>query len=953
MKNQNSQESQLLVNFDTVRAYLALLNQLGVLIVELRHFKSGKYQKFSTDNTGIDSVIRWIIDSNLSSETINCSFNLLKEEAILSSTAIKDTDIQSYRFIMLDFDSVRPKGKSSNDSEYQAAIDDARNVAVHLNEVGFKSMFLFGSGNGAHLFILLGENHADDIKETVKSFTQIISNRFSTDQVEIDTVVANPARFGKLIGTPSTKGENTADRPHRISCFLNMPSSNKVMEVTSVETLIRYVEDNKKDLLVKQQVEGSFSPSKTFCNDFVYVDVAAWLSYYKLDYYTKPGDYPGVLLYILRECPFGKHSHNQNGVSISESESGRARFRCLHASDENKTIYDLQELYPIPESARIENNKKWELPDIESLENGQNYYFDDFTMDNNFIYKTINNKKTIIANTMFICVVRMDAKTALTKYLLRYKSNGEWHEKLIDAEFLQITSFRKLSRYNVIFNPGHEGNVVEFLNLMKAGIPIIKTYEENGWIQDGDDLFFRTNQIYSEKGARDCPVPEVNVMSFERAGTFEEYSDFVKKRLIGTNLELAICIALGTIVGGFLKISGIVSIVNFIVNFCGLTSTGKSTILLIIASMVGNPDFNMRTMNATSAAIIKLASNNHGVPLILDELGAKFDKNISNTIYALGMGEERLRMSKDRSLVPQERFEVITCLSSEERLKTYLQNIGGLEARYLEFENIELTKSATEAEEIKSFISTHYGTVYDEILKKVFEVGPEVITDYFNQSRNVLLDKMKEDHLKHRISGNLAILRAGAMLGSELLDWQMSFDKIDNLLIGAYEQKFNDDDLDINQFEAICQHIAANAHKFIVNGSRQRFSNGMIGKATIDSDGIKVNVFTVYFHNLIKKMFNVNDPNEIIHKLLSEGNLASEKDRNTKRVHINKVKYSTYELLLPTAYKPFFGIIEGGDNSKLYEEGVRKYPEATGFFTDVESSEVIIQESLTNFFNEE
>jgi len=134
-----------------------------------------------------------------------------------------DTDIIKRRWLPIDCDPVRPSGISSSDVEHAAAIARAKSIRDTLYFEGWPDPILADSGNGAHLLYRIDEP-ADDGGLTQRTL-QGLAARFSNGAVAVDTMTFNPARIWKLYGTTARKGDNTSERPHRISCILEVPSA--------------------------------------------------------------------------------------------------------------------------------------------------------------------------------------------------------------------------------------------------------------------------------------------------------------------------------------------------------------------------------------------------------------------------------------------------------------------------------------------------------------------------------------------------------------------------------------------------------------------------------------------------------------------------------------------------------------------------------------------------------
>ncbi|WP_278530614.1 DUF927 domain-containing protein [Enterococcus asini] len=896
-------------NFSQVKKFLSLFYQLDVSVIEARAFNLTDHKtiskQFSTDDNGINMLCQWIQDNDLTERTINCTFNMINDDSLNKSGFIKDSDIESYRFLFIDVDSVKKvKGESATAAEKKAAVDLAKKILDHLKEEGFSSPIVVDSGNGTHIFIPVERNKALEAKKVFQSFLKVLSGRYSNGDVQVDTSVFNPSRLCKLVGTPATKGTSTEERPYRPSTLLEVP--NEIID-TPISAIEKYV--NKYDMRNNGQ-----SNTRNIRNPYesetqiIYADAEKWLAHYNLSFHTKDGDIEGMKLLILDQCPLDVHSNNQNGSSISMSKEGICNFRCLHESHKDKNIGDFATKYPIPPEA-YPNVIEKEIPTISGLEEGKQFVFDEFILLLDGVYKFIKGARVKIADAMFISRVFMEEETNITKYRFHYRANNKWHEKVIDAGLVQLSGFRSLTKINVTFKAGHEMAVVDFLNTLKSLLPLDVVKNEVGWGFLDDDVTYQSSYLYSKKNKLPILSSENSALSFEQKGSFEEYSEFVKKKILGTNLEMAICIAFGAICAGYLKAVGVSELVNVIVSVCGLSATGKTTLMFYIASFMGNPRRNMRTMNATQAAIIKMATRKHGTVLLLDEAGATGLNDLSSLFYSLALGEERLRLTKDSNLKSQEQFEVLTCISSEQKMKSLIQGHSGLQARFIEFQDITWTKSAKQSDDIKRFVANHYGVAYDAALTKLFEIGPEHITEWFDECKQALQPHMEEHHLKSRILNNLAILRVGGMMAKKVLDWEMSMDLIDELLLQSYANKFQqDDDATDDPYESICQYIVGYSSKFIIQGNHNKNFSGFWGKITFTDTVIKVNIIPLFFKKMVKNLFNVSDPTSIIHQLKEGGNISAEKDRNTKRVRINKEPVVTYELLLSLDYKPYFSI---------------------------------------------
>ncbi len=134
-----------------------------------------------------------------------------------------DVDIVARRWLPVDFDPVRPADVSSTALEKQAALWRARETRDYLTEQGWPEPVVGNSGNGAHLLYRIDLPNDQESLELVKGVLEALSFKFSDEAVEVDTTTCNAARIWKLYGTTARKGDDTVERPHRVSGLLEVP----------------------------------------------------------------------------------------------------------------------------------------------------------------------------------------------------------------------------------------------------------------------------------------------------------------------------------------------------------------------------------------------------------------------------------------------------------------------------------------------------------------------------------------------------------------------------------------------------------------------------------------------------------------------------------------------------------------------------------------------------------
>jgi hypothetical protein len=239
----------------------------------------------------------------------------------------KDTEISRIRNLLIDIDPIRPEGISSTDAEHEAALEMSQIILADLTQDGCSEPLMGDSGNGAHLIFPLDLPNAQENIDLVKAVLETLSLRYQEHlarlNLELDQAVFNPARLTKLYGTWARKGDNTPDRPHRLSRIISLP---KARNPVSIELLQKLAGVAGKQELPRT---GTKAPSKGK------LDVEAYLSRYGKEVVRVKPHGDGIL-YCLAECIFDS-THADNDAAIGQQADGLLYYQCFHDSCHGRT----------------------------------------------------------------------------------------------------------------------------------------------------------------------------------------------------------------------------------------------------------------------------------------------------------------------------------------------------------------------------------------------------------------------------------------------------------------------------------------------------------------------------------------------------------------------------------------------------------------------------------------
>ncbi len=112
----------------------------------------------------------------------------------------KDHEIKKITNFPIDIDPRRPEGTSSTKKQHKEAIALANTIKSYLEELGWPEPLTGDSGNGAHLIYKVNLENTQANVDILKQCLQAISKKFTTEELEVDESVFNPARLFTDIG---------------------------------------------------------------------------------------------------------------------------------------------------------------------------------------------------------------------------------------------------------------------------------------------------------------------------------------------------------------------------------------------------------------------------------------------------------------------------------------------------------------------------------------------------------------------------------------------------------------------------------------------------------------------------------------------------------------------------------------------------------------------------------
>jgi hypothetical protein len=237
-----------------------------------------------------------------------------------------DNNVIRLCWLLVDVDPKRATGISATDGEKTCAREKVAAVQSYLQSLGWPDPVRCDSGNGYHLLYRL--DLATEEKELVKRCLQALAAKFDDKRVEIDTRVWNPSRICKLPGTWARKGEDVADRPHRLASMIEAPAEllpvpSELLEALADELQAKAAPKQAPAPSANGQASGHYSHR---------LDVGRWLTDRGRKFRVKDqAEGNGRTVFVLAECPFDP-SHADPDSCIMQAPSGELSAQCFHNS---------------------------------------------------------------------------------------------------------------------------------------------------------------------------------------------------------------------------------------------------------------------------------------------------------------------------------------------------------------------------------------------------------------------------------------------------------------------------------------------------------------------------------------------------------------------------------------------------------------------------------------------
>ena len=218
---------------------------------------------------------------------------------------------------------------------------------------------------------------------------------------------------------------------------------------------------------------------------------------------------------------------------------------------------------------------------------------------------------------------------------------------------------------------------------------------------------------------------------------------------------------------------------SLMLNICGKTSQGKTTIMMLCMSLWSkSDDQNICTSwYNTENAICARLNGLEGVPFLLDDTSQGSTKDFTNVIYNIEDGKSKGRLNKVFKNGDVETWNSCIFSTSEKSMyeKTDKEKEGILR-RLVEVNVVQgdLIKDEVEAQKVAETCKENYGCVGMDFVNKLFKNGLtennfEKLSKCYTAEKTRLQISVGEDGISKGLAEKLAVVLLAAKLGREYI----------------------------------------------------------------------------------------------------------------------------------------------------------------------------------------
>lgn len=448
-------------------------------------------------------------------------------------------------------------------------------------------------------------------------------------------------------------------------------------------------------------------------------------------------------------------------------------------------------------------------------------------------FKEDEIEKVAFYAPLFITGRAIDVDSGFEDVEITFKRDHKW--KKIPVSKLLISDAKKiieLANHGLPVNSRNAGKMIEYLAAFEAfNIQLIpKTFVSKGFgfkSVEGKRVFILEKMVGKKavQGSKEVSV------EFSPESGFERFVKAVKPE--GTYLKWRECIepalkhpyAAFAFYGSFTApLLRMLKAPNFIVDFWGHTSVGKTTVLELAASVWGNPHKEAGGLvfgwDSTKVFLERIANFFCDIPIFPDDSQTVDDRTLSSMLYQIANG-----VGKGRGSVAGIRHNPTwhtVCFSTGERPLIECTAFAGARARTIELYGSPFPNAGADfVNDFKTGLRENYGHAGTKFVEGILPIWDKpddlarLKSDYKMYQRALSLEANSE--VGDRYSQYFAVVKLAADLVHEILgigDPVAARESIDRVFDNVISESLNDVDIGTRAMQYVLSWASGNERYF-------------------------------------------------------------------------------------------------------------------------------------------
>jgi len=298
---------------------------------------------------------------------------------------------------------------------------------------------------------------------------------------------------------------------------------------------------------------------------------------------------------------------------------------------------------------------------------------------------------------------------------------------------------------------------------------------------------------------------------------------------------------------------------NFIIDNWGLTSTGKTSVLEITASVWGLPVKEKSGLilpwDATKVSIERVACTFNHLPILLDDSHTANEKIQAKAIYMIGNGMGRIR-GAIKGMQKTSNWRTVA-FSTGERQLSEITEYEGAKARIIELYGspFETNKQSELIYKIKADIHSNYGLAgplfINDIINSGYHESPKILREEYREITSELA-RLGKDNVSDRMAQYLAAVQVAGRLAEKLFKFGGNPEKIvRNIFTSACGESRQKGNYPERALEHIISWVQGNQNNFDRQDQLATVEKGEV--FGVIREGEYIGIFPHKFKEIIKK----------------------------------------------------------------------------------------------------